>query len=71
MNPTDTVLGLDWSRAEYLGDGVYIQDAGDGVALRAPRERDDSVIMLGEYELETLERYLAKLQRARTWEKQT
>ena len=27
MAAIDTVLGLDWSEATYIGDGVYLMDA--------------------------------------------
>ena len=55
MAAIDTVLGLDWSGATYIGDGnVYLMDATPrqgvaSVAVRTDREYQNHVIV---FELE-------------------
>lgn len=43
MDPIDNVLGMDWTEARYIGDGVYMKNASEhtgipSVALRTDRE---------------------------------
>ena len=50
MAAIDTVIGLDWSNATYIGDGVYLADASlhigiPSVAVRTDREWDNHVIV--------------------------
>ena len=51
MGAIDNVFGMDWSDAQYIGDGVYIRDATDhlgikAVAIRTDREWQHHVIVL-------------------------
>ena len=62
MAAIDTVLGLDWSGATYLGDGVYLMDATHytgvaAVAVRTDREYQNHVIV---FELEVFKDLVSK-----------
>ena len=63
MGPIDDSLGMDWTKASYVGDGVYIMDATDrqgvlSVAIRTDREKYSSsaVIVLEKDIFESLVR---------------
>ena len=65
MAAIDRTLGLDWSEARYVGDGVYCLDATDrqgipSVAIRTDRyiggQEEHHVIVLAENDFEDLVR---------------
>ena len=41
MDVKDQVFGMDWSDAEYIGDGVYIREASDSMGIRSVALRTD------------------------------
>ena len=41
MTAIDNVLGMDWSDAKYIGDGVYLRDAEDYLGFPAVAVRTD------------------------------
>ena len=41
MSAIDDILGMDWSDATYLGDGVYLRDATDYMGIPALAIRTD------------------------------
>ena len=50
MTTIDNVLGMDWSDATYVGDGVYLRDATDymgipALAIRTDQEFNQHVIV--------------------------
>ena len=59
MEITDTVLHMNWTESQYVGDGVYILDSTErssvpSVALRTDRESRHHVILLEEREFEEM-----------------
>ena len=63
MGPIDDSLGMDWTKAQYVGDGIYMMDATDrqgvlSVAIRTDREKHSSsaVIVLEKDIFESLVR---------------
>ena len=62
MAAIDTVIGLDWSEATYIGDGVYLVDATPhmgiaSVAVRTDRDWQNHVIV---FELEVFKDLVSK-----------
>ena len=62
MAAIDTVHGLDWSEATYIGDSVYLVDSTRhtgvaSVALRTDRDYQNFVIVL---ELEVFRDFVSK-----------
>jgi hypothetical protein len=47
----------------YLGDGLYASHDGYQIALRAPREGGDHVVMLDEYTLAAFLRFVDALRK--------
>ena len=55
MDKIDSILGMDWSEARYIGDGVYVMEAEDrqgipAVALRTDRSENGSNVIVLESE---------------------
>ena len=48
MAVVDNVLGMDWSDATHIGDGVYVRDATDYLGIRSVVLRTDRHIDQGE-----------------------
>ena len=61
MDQIDRVFNLDWSEAQYAGDGVYVLDSTHrtgipSVAIRADRGEEQHVILLEKKVFESLAR---------------
>ena len=60
MSAIDKVLKVDWSQAEYIGDGVYTMRVDGDIALRADRGEENHVIVLEPRMLEELNNFAQK-----------
>jgi len=62
MSAIDNVFGMDWSDAQYIGDGVYIRDATDhlgvpAIALRTDRGFEHQIIVFESSDFHDMVRY--------------
>ena len=57
MSAIDKVLKVDWSQAEYIGDGVYAMRVDGDIALRADRGEENHVIVFESPMLEELNNF--------------